>query len=251
MKGKYTYSVREGIATLSFGSPAGNALPAQLLADLSQQIEIFGIDPEARILILQSEGAGAFCGGAYLNELMSVENPSQGKDFFMGFAHLINAIRCCSKFVIGRIHGKIVGGGVGLAAACDFSLATEAAAVKLSELSIGLGPYVIEPAVSRKIGTTAFAQLSFEATQWKSAQWAFDRGLYAQLYTSVEALDAALESQAQQWAQYDPMAMHQLKKLHWKDTEHWDELLEKNAAITGQLACSDFTQNFLKKLKNK
>ena len=251
MKGKLTYSVHEGIATLSFGSPAGNALPAQLLADLSQQIKAFGNDSTARILILQSEGTGAFCGGAYLNELLTVENPTQGKDFFMGFAHLINAIRCCPKFVIGRIHGKIVGGGVGLAAACDFSLATEAAAVKLSELSIGLGPYVIEPAVSRKIGATAFAQLSFEATQWKTAQWAFDRGLYAQLYPSVEALDTALESQAQQWAQYDPVAMHQLKKLHWKDTEHWDELLEKNAAITGQLACSDFTQNFLKKLKNK
>lgn len=251
MKGKYTYTVESGIATLAFGSPAGNALPARLLAELSAQIDFFASDPNARILLLKSEGQGAFCGGAYLHELMEVENPTQGKAFFMGFARLINSIRQCPKFIIGRIHGKIVGGGVGLAAACDFALATEQAALKLSELSIGLGPYVIEPAVSRKIGTTAFAQLSFEATQWKSAEWGFNKALYAQLYPSIEALDEALDRQLHQWAAYDAEAMRELKKLHWKDTDHWESLLEENAAITGKLACSDFTQKFLKKLKDK
>lgn len=251
MKGTLHYSVADQIARLRFGSPAGNALPAELLQQITAQIDAFGADDSARILLLESQGNGAFCGGAYLNELMEVRDPEAGKDFFMGFARLINALRKCPKFVIGRIHGKIVGGGVGLAAACDFALATRAASVKLSELSIGLGPYVIEPAVSRKIGTPAFAQLSFEATRWKDAQWGLDKGLYAQLYPDIEALDDALHSQATQWAQYDPKAMAALKKLHWKDTDHWDELLPKNAAITGELACSDFTQNFLKKLKNK
>ena len=245
----YVKNYCEGnIGFLEFGNPAGNSLPSPLLKAFKAGLIALEKDSNVRVIVIQSFGDRAFCGGASLAEMKTLQTIEEATAFFMGIADLINTLRSLSKFVIGRVHGKVVGGGVGLVAACDYVLANRTAQIKLSELSIGIGPYVIEPVVSRKIGGTAFAQLSLDAHQWKSATWAEDKGLYHALFETQVELDLAVKTNAERFASYPEKAVKTLRKLHWKETEHWDKLLPKNAAITGELALQKATQNILKKL---
>jgi len=245
----YVKNYCEGnIGFLEFGNPAGNSLPSPLLKAFKAGLIALEKDSNVRVIVIQSFGDRAFCGGASLAEMKTLQTLEEATAFFMGIADLINTLRSLSKFVIGRVHGKVVGGGVGLVAACDYVLANRTAQIKLSELSIGIGPYVIEPVVSRKIGGTAFAQLSLDAHQWKSATWAEDKGLYHALFETQVELDLAVKTNAERFASYPEKALKTLRKLHWKETEHWDKLLPKNAAITGELALQEATQNILKKL---
>jgi len=245
----YVKNYCEGnIGFLEFGNPAGNSLPSPLLKAFKAGLIALEKDSNVRVIVIQSFGDRAFCGGASLAEMKTLQTLEEATAFFIGIADLINTLRSLSKFVIGRVHGKVVGGGVGLVAACDYVLANRTAQIKLSELSIGIGPYVIEPVVSRKIGGTAFAQLSLDAHQWKSATWAEDKGLYHALFETQVELDLAVKTNAERFASYPEKAVKTLRKLHWKETEHWDKLLPKNAAITGELALQEATQNILKKL---
>jgi methylglutaconyl-CoA hydratase len=245
----YVKNYCEGnIGFLEFGNPAGNSLPSPLLKAFKAGLIALEKDSNVRVIVIQSFGDRAFCGGASLAEMKTLQTLEEATAFFMGIADLINTLRSLSKFVIGRVHGKVVGGGVGLVAACDYVLANRTAQIKLSELSIGIGPYVIEPVVSRKIGGTAFAQLSLDAHQWKSATWAEDKGLYHALFETQVELDLAVKTNAERFASYPEKAVKTLRKLHWKETEHWDKLLPKNAAITGELVLQVATQNILKKL---
>lgn len=240
-----------GIATIEFFHPASNSLPAKILNDLAAAIDKAGQDERVKVIILRSSGAGAFCAGASFDELIAISNESEGKKFFSGFANVINAIRKAHKFVIGRVQGKAVGGGVGLASACDYTIATENASVKLSELAVGIGPFVVGPAVERKLGTSCFSQLAMDATEWRSAEWAKKHGLYSEIYKTVEELDDAINHLANKLAASNPEAMAMLKKVFWKGTEHWDSLLEDRAAMSGKLVLSAFTKNAIEKFKKK
>ena len=247
MEGSVHIEKNNKVGRIRFFHPKGNSLPSPLLQKLVKALETAQADPDIGVVVLESEG-NAFCAGASLSELKSLKSLEQGTTFFMGFADLLNGIRKMSKFVLASVQGKVVGGGVGLVAACDYAFATDAALIKLSELSIGLGPYVIEPAVSRKIGSTAFAQLSLKSAHWKSAQWGLEKGLYAECVGHREALNRTVTQNAERLAGYDPKASQALRKLHWKNTLHWDSLLPENAKITAQLVLSDFTQNKIKSL---
>lgn len=248
--GSLDFSVKNGIANLQFSHPQSNALPSVLLHKLINTIRLLDKNPEVRIIILQSGGAKTFCAGASFDELLALKNQEESIAFFSGFAHLLNAMRLCSKLIIGRVQGKAVGGGVGIIAACDYTFATESASVKLSELSIGIGPFVIEPAVSRKIGLTAFSELCLSATTWKSAHWAKEKGLFSEVFPTLEALDAALITFTQNLSTYNILALAELKKIFWQNTSHWQTLLLERAAISGKLALSDETKQALKKLKS-
>jgi methylglutaconyl-CoA hydratase len=217
-----------------------------LLKELTKTIETLGQNPEVAVLVLKSQGNGAFCAGASFDELLAVTNEVDGKIFFSGFAHLINAMRKCPKLIIGRVQGKAVGGGVGIASACDYVLASQEASIKLSELAIGIGPFVIAPAVSRKIGNTAFAELSLTAGEWKSAAWAKEKGLYAQIFETFTDLDTAVADLAKKIASYNPEAVTEIKKIIWEGTSHWDSLLIERAAITGKLVLSEATKTALR-----
>ena len=236
------------VATVQFGHPASNSFPRQLLDRLTAEINALSLNENITVIILKSEGAKVFCSGASFDELLQVENEEQGLTFFSGFAHLINAMRNCSKLIVGRVQGKAVGGGVGIASACDYVLATPESAIKLSELAIGIGPFVIEPAVSRKIGKTAMTQMTLAAHEWKSAEWALQNGLYSGLH-QAEDLDVAVEEFAQKLSSYNPEALFEMKKMIWEGTEHWDSLLVERAAITGKLVLSDFTRKALTQFK--
>lgn len=244
----YTH-IDDGIATVEFGHPASNSFPSVLLDRLEKEILKLSEEDAAKIILLKSEGEKAFCAGASFNELIAIDNMQAGKLFFSGFANVINAMRKCKKLIIGRVQGKTVGGGVGLVAACDYTMASEAAAIKLSELSIGIGPFVIAPAVERKIGTGALAELTLAAHEWKNAYWAQEKGLYAKVLENISELDKELEIFTYKLASYNPQALYEMKKIFWKGTDHWSQLLIENAAISGELVLSDFTKKALEKFK--
>jgi methylglutaconyl-CoA hydratase len=240
-----------GITTIEFFHPQSNSLPAKILDELAQTIHRAGNDEETKVVVLRSDGDKAFCAGASFDELIAIRNEEQGLQFFSGFAHVINAIRTCPKFIIGRIHGKCVGGGVGIAAAVDYAIATEGAEVKLSELSIGIGPFVVGPVVVRKIGISAFSQLAIDATLWRNADWARRKGLYAELHPSPEGMDESIRRLADALVHSSPRAMEEMKKIFWAGTGHWDKLLLERAAISGRLVLSEFTRQAIEKFKKK
>jgi len=242
-------SIENKIATITFSHPASNSFPSNLLKDLTNQLQALSEDDLVSIIILRSGGDSAFCAGASFDELLSVSNLEEGKAFFSGFANVINAMRTCKKLIIGRVQGKAVGGGVGLASACDYVFATDYASIKLSEIAIGIGPFVIEPAVSRKIGKTAMSQLTLEAHEWKNAEWAFEKGLYTDVFSSILDMDSSLKAFATKLAGYNPEALSEMKKVFWEGTSHWETLLYDRAAISGKLVLSDFTKNALNQFK--
>ncbi len=244
-------SIHKGIATVEFFHPQSNSLPRKLLHELAQTISQLAHDPHASVIILKSAGEKAFCAGASFDELTAITNEQEGLDFFSGFAHVINAMRKCPKFIIGRIHGRCVGGGVGLASAADYAIAVEGADVKLSELAVGIGPFVVGPAVERKIGTSSFTQLALDAASWRNADWARRKGLFAELHQTVEAMDESIQKLADTLSHSSPEAMADMKKMFWKGTEHWDELLIERAKISGRLVLSEFTRNAIAKFKAK
>lgn len=251
MEGSVNHTLSKGIATVSFYHPQSNSLPGNILNDLAERITFLGDHKEAKVIVLKSEGDRAFCAGASFDELMAIDSKESGEKFFMGFAKVINAMRKCPKLIIGRVQGKAVGGGVGMAAAVDYCLATKFAAVKLSELAIGIGPFVVGPAVERKLGLSGMSQLAINATEWKTAQWARDKGLYQDVFDNIEELDLAVEELAQTLADSNPEAMTALKQTFWKDYEHWDGLLTERAAISGKLVLSEFTRNAIQSFKGK
>ena len=244
-------SFQKNIATIEFGHPAGNSFPSELLERLTKEMNSIAKNDIISVIILKSEGEKAFCAGASFDELVAISNFEEGKRFFSGFANVINAMRTCGKLIIGRVQGKTVGGGVGLAAACDYVLATESAAIKLSEFTIGIGPFVIEPAVKRKIGVAGLSELTLDATDWKNAYWAKEKGLYAKVFETIIELDEEVEVLASKLASYNPSALAEMKKVLWENTQNWDDLLAERAAISGELVLSEFTKNALAKFSKK
>ena len=239
MSGYVKTETHKGITSIEFFHPQSNSLPAKILRDLSVAIQHAGHDPATLVIILRSAGEKAFCAGASFDELLTIETLEAGQKFFSGFANVINAMRECPKIIVGRIHGKAVGGGVGLASACDYAMATQNSAIKLSEIAIGIGPFVIEPAVSRKIGKTALSEMTLTPNEWQSAGWAKEKGLYANVFETREQLDEAVIAFAQKMATYNPDALSELKKVLWEGTENWSTLLYERAAVSGKLVLSD------------
>jgi methylglutaconyl-CoA hydratase len=249
--GSVEFTINHHIATIEFGHPLSNSLPGKILGKLAETIAELGNNDEVRVIVLKSTGEKAFCAGASFDELISIQDFETGKQFFSGFAKVINACRTCPKFIIGRVQGKAVGGGVGIASAVDYCLATKHAEVKLSELAVGIGPFVVGPAVERKIGLSAMSELAINATEWRSAKWAKQKGLYSEIFDSIEELDAEVEKLANKLAQSNPEAMSMLKKVFWEGTDHWGQLLSERAGMSGKLVLSEFTVNAINSFKTK
>jgi methylglutaconyl-CoA hydratase len=251
INGYVDVETHKGITTIEFFHPQSNSLPRRLLDALANEIHDAGADHDTKVIILRSAGEKAFCAGASFEELTNIENEKRGFEFFSGFANVINAMRKCPKLIIGRIHGKCVGGGVGLAAAVDYAIAMEGADIKLSELAVGIGPFVVGPAVQRKIGLSSFSQLAIDATMWRNADWARRKGLYSELHATVEGLDEAVVRLSNQLSHSSPEAMAEMKKIFWQGTEDWDHLLYRRAEISGRLVLSHFTKEAIAKFKAK
>lgn len=245
------YSVENNIGTIEFFTPQHNSLPAKILSQLAETIVNAGADKESKVLILKSGGNKTFCAGASFDEILLIENEEQGVEFFNGFANVINVMRQCPKFIIGRIQGKAIGGGVGLASSCDYNFATIFSEIKLSELAIGIGPFVVGPAVERKIGTTATYELAIDATHFRSAKWAKEKGLFVEIFDTIELMDEAIYTLATTLAAASTEAMKEIKKIFWRGTENWNELLLQRAAMSGKLILSEQTKKAIASFKNK
>lgn len=241
--------IENGIGTIEFFHPAHNSLPGDILAKLAQTITEAGENDQIKVIVLKSGGNRTFCAGASFKELININDAETGKVFFSGFANVINAMRKCPKFIIGRVQGKTVGGGVGLASATDYCMASKFAAIKLSELNVGIGPFVVGPAVERKIGLSAMSQIAIDANSFYEAEWARDKGLFTKVFEDTETLDAEVRAFAEHLCTYNPEAMAEMKKAFWTGTEHWDTLLAERAVISGRLVLSDFTKETLKRFK--
>ena len=251
MEGTIKSTIENGIGTVTFFHPQSNSMPGVQLRNLAAEIEKLGKDDNAKVIVLQSEGEKAFCAGASFDELISIKDIDTGLKFFSGFAMVINAMRKAPKFIIARVQGKAVGGGVGIASSADYTFAVNDASIKLSELAVGIGPFVVGPAVERKVGTSAFCQLTINATEWQTAQWAKEKGLYAEVFSTVDEMDKGIETLAGKLATSNPEAMMMLKKIMWEGTENWDTLLIERAGMSGTLVLSEFTVNAINKFKTK
>ena len=250
-KGTVEISINNEIGTITFGHPQSNSLPGALLQLLANTITDLSKEASVKVIILQSLGDKTFCAGASFDELVAISDLETGKTFFSGFANVINACRKSSKLIIGRIQGKAVGGGVGIASAVDYCFATTNAAVKLSELAVGIGPFVVGPAVQRKIGLSAMSELAINATSWRSAEWAMQKGLYNEIYETTSEMDSAIQSLAHKLSTSNPAAMQDLKQVFWEGTEDWDTLLVSRASISGKLVLSDFTREAISTFKSR
>jgi methylglutaconyl-CoA hydratase len=251
-QGFVNYTIElNGVATIEFGHPLSNSLPGKILQKLAETITELGQNDEVKVIVLRSAGDKAFCAGASFDELISIKDFETGKTFFSGFAKVINACRKAPKFIIGRVHGKAVGGGVGVASSVDYCFATDSADVKLSELAVGIGPFVVGPAVERKIGLAAMSELAINATEWRNADWAKKKGLFTDVFESDEEMDKEIHKLAGRLAASNPEAMAMLKKVFWQGTDHWDELLAERAGMSGKLVLSEFTVNAINTFKKK
>ncbi|MBI1836232.1 MAG: enoyl-CoA hydratase/isomerase family protein [Flavobacteriia bacterium] len=251
-QGHVHFTISEkGIGTIEFGHPLSNSLPGKILRKLADTITELGNNDAVKIIIVKSSGEKAFCAGASFDELIAVKDLEVGKVFFSGFANVINACRKCPKLIIGRVHGKAVGGGVGIAASVDYCFATKNADVKLSELAVGIGPFVVGPAIERKIGISNMSQLAINACEWRPAEWAYRRGLYADIFETEAEMDSEIEKLANTLAKSNPEAMKKLKDIFWEGTENWDTLLVERAEISGRLILSEFSVNAINAFKGK
>ena len=242
-------TIKNNISFIEFYHPSHNSLPGDILQKLVNLIKNAGDNKDIKVIVLQSGGDRTFCAGASFKELVNISDEDSGKTFFSGFANVINAMRICPKLIIGRIQGKTVGGGVGIIAACDYSLATKYAEIKLSELNIGIGPFVIGPVIERKIGLSSLSQISLNPTKFFTSSWAKDNGLYAEVFENISELDLAVQTFAEELCSYNQEAMNEIKKLFWRGTDHWGTLLEEQATISGRLVLSSFTKEKLNKFK--
>lgn len=229
------YAAEYGIGRIEFFHSRGNALTSTMLREITSFIRAAGEDPEIKIVMIQSAGEASFCGGASLDELMECDSVKEARDFFMGFAHLLTAIRTCPKLVVVRVQGKVVGGGLGIVAVADLAFATVEASIRLSELSIGLGPFVIGAAVERKIGISAFSELTYLSSIWKDAHWAKEKGLFSAVFETLAALDIAMAAQIIELETYAPEAIALTKKMFWAQTPEWSDELEKRAGYSAKL----------------
>lgn len=247
MEGFVNKLVSNGVATIEFFHPAHNSMPSYQLKSLQASIIECSDDDEVKVILLKSAGDRSFCAGASFTELASIKNEEESKSFFMGFANVINAIRKNKKLVIGRIQGKAVGGGVGLAAACDYAFATKHAAIRLSELAVGIGPFVIGPAVERKVGLAAFSQMSLTPNKWQTAEWAMYKGLFTEVFDEIPIMDDAIEKFLNDLTSSHAEALFELKNVFWQGTEQWENLLPSRAGISGSLLLQPFSQELIKK----
>ena len=250
-EGYVNSETHKGITTIEFFHPQSNSLPGKILEALVKEIHFAGTHSETKVIVLKSSGDKSFCAGASFDELMEIKTETEGLAFFSGFANVINVMRKCPKLIIARIQGKCVGGGVGLAAAADYAIALEGADIKLSELAVGIGPFVVGPAVQRKIGVAAFTALAIDANMWRNSQWAKSKGLFAEVHENMENMDESVLRLANTLAHANPDAMLQLKKTFWTDTDSWDSLLKERAAISGKLILSSFSRDAISKFKMK
>jgi methylglutaconyl-CoA hydratase len=246
--GFINYNIKDSVLHLEFGHPLGNSLPSNLLSGLKNSITTASTDDSIKVILLKSSG-NSFCGGASFNELVKIDNLEDATEFFMGFANLMLAIKECPKPVVAKVHGKSVGGGLGIIAASDWAIGTEKSSIRLSEISIGIGPFTIGPVLVRKIGVGNFQRLSLSA-DWIDSNWGLNSGLFQEICNS-DALETVTESRIEHFKKLDPISFAENKKLMWSFSDITEDSLRVKASNVSKLLLNQNTQSILKSLTSK
>ena len=243
-----TSQIKNHISEITFGTPKSNSLPSEILEKLAQIILTEGSKPEVKAILLKSEGEKAFCAGASFDELLEINDLETSKKFFGGFAKVLNAMRNCGKIVVVRVQGKTTGGGVGIACAADYCFATENASLALTEINLGIGPFVIGPYVERKIGKSQFTAMAIDA-DFRSANWAEQHNIYHSVSPTIAEMDAEVAQFLEKLATKSTDALALIKKVSWEGTEHFDKLMPKRILMSASLLLEDSTKANIEKIK--
>ncbi len=248
--GFVTSEIKNNISEITFGTPKSNSLPGEILEKLAQTILECGKDQNVKAILLQSEGEKSFCAGASFDELLEIEELEKSKIFFGGFAKVLNAMRSCGKLVIVRVQGKTTGGGVGIACAADYCFGTTDSALALTELNLGIGPFVIGPFVERKIGKSAYSAMSIDA-DFRSAEWCERHDIYQSVSENIPEMDSKIEKFLEVLSNRSSDALALIKKVSWEGTEHFDQLMPERILMSASLILEDSAKENIGKIKER
>ena len=248
--GFVTSEIKNNISEITFGTPKSNSLPGEILELLAKTILESGEDQNVKAILLKSEGEKAFCAGASFDELLEIEELEKSKIFFGGFAKVLNAIRSCGKLVIARVQGKTTGGGVGIACAADYCFATKDAAMALTELNLGIGPFVIGPYVERKLGKSAYAAMSIDA-DFRSADWCEKHDVYHSVSENIQMMDEEIDKFLEKLSTRSSDALALIKKVSWEGTEHFEQLMPERILMSASLILEDSAKENIGKIKER
>ncbi len=243
-----TSEIRNSISEITFGTPKSNSLPGEILEKLAQTILIEGKKEEVKAILLKSEGEKVFCAGASFDELLEIDELEASKKFFGGFAKVLNAMRSCGKIVVVRVQGKTTGGGVGIACGADYCFATKNAALALTEINLGIGPFVIGPYVERKIGKSQFSAMAIDA-DFRSAEWAEQHNIYHSVSETIAEMELKLGIFLDKLSARSDEALALIKKVSWEGTEHFEELMPERIHMSASLILEDSAKENIQKIK--
>lgn len=205
---------RDGpVATVWMNRPeVFNAFNEQLIGDLTDACSVLDADPSVRVVVLAGRGRH-FSAGADLNWMKraSAYGEAENLEDSRRFARMLHALSGMSKPTIARVQGAALGGGTGLAAACDMAVASADALFSTSEVKFGIIPSVISPYVLRAIGPR-HALRYFQSAERISADRALQIGLVNEV-TPVDALDAGIAALANALVAGAPQAQKAAKDL--------------------------------------
>lgn len=244
------HTFNNNISEITFGHSKSNSLPGEILERLAETILEAGKSSDTKAILLKSDGEKAFCAGASFDELLTIEDLETSQNFFGGFAKVLNAMRNCGKLVIVRVQGKTTGGGVGIACAADYCFATESAAMALTEINLGIGPFVIGPYVERKIGKSAYSAMSVDA-DFRSAEWCKNHDVYHSVSETIEEMDEKLQEFLGKLSERNSDALALIKKVSWEGTEHFDELMPERIHMSASLILEDSAKKNIASIKER
>lgn len=242
--------LKNSVAEITFGTSKSNSLPGAILEKLAKTILEEGGKKEVKAILLKSEGEKAFCAGASFDELLEIAELETSKKFFGGFAKVLNAMRNCGKIVVVRVQGKTTGGGVGIACGADYCFATKHSALALTELNLGIGPFVIGPYVERKIGKSQFAAMAIDA-DFRSATWAEQHNIYHSVSDSIQEMDEKLDEFLLTLAGRSADALALIKKVSWEGTDHFYDLMPARIHMSASLILEDYAKENICKIKER
>ncbi len=249
-KGFVNQEIKNNISEITFGTQKSNSLPGEILELLAETILESGKDQSVKAILLKSEGEKAFCAGASFDELLEIEELEKSKIFFGGFAKVLNAMRSCGKLVIVRVQGKTTGGGVGIACAADYCFATKDSAMALTELNLGIGPFVIGPFVERKVGKSAYSAMSIDA-DFRSADWCEKHDVYHSVSENISEMDEEIKAFMEKLSTRSSEALALIKKVSWEGTEHFAQLMPERILMSASLILEDSAKENIGKIKER
>lgn len=203
-----------GVAQVHMNRPdVFNAFDEKMIEELRQAFLLLGQDPKVRVIVLSGEGKH-FSAGADLKWMQraSSASPEWNLQDARLFADMLSVLHECPKPTIARIQGAALGGGVGLACACDFAYASTPSTFAVSEAKFGILPAVIGPYLTNAVGKRQAGRLALTATRIGAGE-AMSLGLVHGV-CEPDGLDSTINHTIAELLQCGPQAQAEIKQLY-------------------------------------